>query len=165
MKHITANSPQSSNFVTARPTSSAFAVSEAMKQSGSPIRFGKVWFQGYEVADRPVVNVKDVDVQHIPSLKGNKETVTLLEEKVKRVKFTIIDAATGLPKEVMGRLRMRKVAVLCCGTTFHFSCKAGSQSVLDSRDGKRKPLNYVKSELVRLLGVTKGEEQFAELVA
>lgn len=167
-----ANSPLAANFVAGRPSSSSFAVAEQLRQSHRPIRHAKVRYIspdyhptfGRYVQPESPATLKGKAVSFVDGLQGNREAVAIAESNVKRFKVTVKDRVTGDPVEVLAKLEMRTVAVLCYGTQFHFTMKRGSQTCVDSRTGKRVPLNYVQSELCRMLGNSEGIAKFGELI-
>lgn len=166
MKSQTANSPLSHNFNHSRPSQASFAVSEAMRQGGR-IRFAKVRIiDNYELSPcSPTASqAKLVDVQHVAGLRGSKLAAGLASQEVKRFKITVKDRVTGKPVEVLAKLDMRTVTVVSYGTVFHFSCKAGSKTAVDSRSGKRVDLTFVRSELLRILGDEEGNTKYSEFV-
>lgn len=167
-----ANSPLSRNFVTRKPGSHSHAIEEALRQGAPGGKFQRFsekrhdhsrFYGGYEFEPKPQPN-KDVSTTTIAGLQGSKLSVARNTAESKRSKVTLKDRATGLPRECFIRVEMRSITVLCRGTAFTFSCKAGSKTALDSRSGERKPLHFVKAELRRLLGFTVGDAHFAEFV-
>ena len=89
----------------------------------------------------------------------------LSKTTVKRFPITVKDRITGDDIEVLAKLEMREVNVLSYGKLITFSMKAGSKTVRDSRDEKRKTLDFVKSELIRLVNEVEGSKLFATLIA
>ena len=151
------NSYQPKSFWNGQPTSSNHAVSEQLRQGGH-IRFKREYDRPRSYDFEPIVQSDKVEFHRVT---GKKHAPIALDNStIKRFKITVKDKITGDDKQIIAKLDIRVVNVLCCGMAFTFSCKSGSKTVLDSRDGKRKSLDYVKSELTRMgMG-----EQFAILI-
>lgn len=159
MKSKHANSPLSKDFTDGRPSSYSYAVSERLRQSntrGNPIKHAKIRhipkeyhpvFGRYRDED---ATLQHRDIVHVTKLQGSKAVVAISDENVKRFKVTVIDDVTGLPKEVMARLIMKELKVLCYGTAFYFRRKLKSATAMDSRSGKRVSLDFVKKECARM---------------
>jgi hypothetical protein len=175
MKH--ANSNLDGTFVTAKPRSTSFAVVDALRSSlskGNPIKFARLrstaWDNiaekhvSYEVAEARKPSDK-VDVRRIAELHGSRAAGSQCGSETKRFKITVKDKVTGEPKEVLAKLTTTTLTVVSYGVAFHFVKTNRGASVLDTRDGLRKPQAFVRSELRRILGATEGDAKFTELLA
>ncbi len=152
----------SRNFIDARPASSNHAVGEQLRTNGGCVRFAKIRFQGYEVAEPlkksdKIVMERVTNKDHVPA--------AIADSAVKKFPIEITDKITGETRKVFVKLDMREINVLVMGMQFKFTMKAGGKTALDTRSGKRVSLDYVKSELVRMLGTEKAASEFAAFIA
>lgn len=166
MKHTNSNSNLDGNFVRSQPRSTSHSVAEALRQGNSAIRFAKVRFQPYEVA-APVKtgDPSKVLFEKVAGLSGCRAACAVNESKTRRIQLDRVEPVTGETETIRFYLKTNTVFVLSYGKVFQFSMTNRSKAILDSRDGSRRPVAWVKAELRRLLGCTEGDSQFAALTA
>lgn len=88
-----------------------------------------------------------------------------LLQNVKKFPVIVSDRVTGEQIEVMTRIVTNTLHVVAYGNGFAFKKTNRGRSIFDSRDNKRKSPDYVKGELVRMLGETRGVIAFDSLCA
>ncbi len=77
-------------------------------------------------------------------------------KSMKRVPITVIDDTTGEPKQVLMRMIVNTIYVMCYGKEISFSKSNRGQTILDSRENKRRSVDFIISELTRILGQDEG---------
>lgn len=96
---------------------------------------------------------------------GNRVAVWQCDRVAVRFYVTIKDKATQEERQVPVTLTTNTVSVLSYGTLIEFSLTNRSKGTFgDSRDVKRHPLSFAKSELRRILGASVGDAAYAALV-
>jgi hypothetical protein len=100
-----------------------------------------------------------------PSAKQDRNVGVVAAGSQDRKRFRVeITQPNGETAEILCSLITNTIHVLSYGKIVEFRCTSRANGTfLDCRDGKRKPLSFAKSELHRFVGLTKGDELFAEL--